>query len=229
MKIDNVLICDVETTGLSPDTDRIIEIGAVLYSVKHRTVLAQHATLIDGGIGNAAEEINRIPAAALVDGYVPARIPAEFSAMARHAQVFAAHRAEFDQSFVAAADSELAASMSWVCTKFDVEWPRSKPGASLVNVALDHGVPVVSAHRALTDCMLLAEVFRRCQQAKCDLEAMLVRALRPKVRVVANLPRSCNDELKAHGFRWNPDRSQWWKTVFADEVAALPFAVTEAP
>ena len=226
-KIQTVLIIDTETTGLDPATDAIVEIAGVLYSLEHRTTIAQMSTLLDFGKGNAAEETNRIPPKALLHLSAEKEIPASLRHMATHADVFAAHRADFDRSFVAAADSHLAESLPWVDTKFDVEWPRSKHGDGLVHVALAHGVPVVSAHRALTDCMLLAALFERVQRAGKDLETMLKRALRPKARIVAEVPRERNDELKAAGFRWDPDRRQWWRTTFVDDVGSFAFPVRE--
>ena len=37
----NLLIIDTETTGIDPTVDRVIEIGAILYSVNCKTTLAQ--------------------------------------------------------------------------------------------------------------------------------------------------------------------------------------------
>jgi len=226
-KIQTVLIIDTETTGLDPAKDVIVEVGAALYSLEHRTTIAQMSTLVDFGKGNAAEEVNRIPPKALLHLSTEKEMPTMLRHMATHADVFAAHRADFDRSFVAAADSHLAESLPWVDTKYDVEWPRSKHGDGLVHVALAHGVPVVSAHRALTDCMLLAALFERVQRAGKDLETMLKRALRPKVRLVADVPRERNDELKASGFRWDPDRRQWWRTTFVDDASSFAFPVRE--
>jgi DNA polymerase III subunit epsilon len=45
-----------------------------------------------------------------------------------------------------------------------------------VSLALSHGIGVSSAHRALTDCSLIAALFDRMEK----LEAMIEEAKRPK-------------------------------------------------
>ena len=57
-----------------------------------------------------------------------------------------------------------------------LRWPaerqlRSRP--SVRDLALAYGVPVWAAHRALSDCTYIAEVFARCD----DLEQLLERGL----------------------------------------------------
>lgn len=229
--IETVLIVDVETTGLDPKTDRICEVGAALYSIKHRSVIATHSALCDTGTGNAAEAINRIPSAALLHGYTLGVEEAlrPLRRMATWSEAFVAHRAPFDRGFVAEADERLAADRPWVCSKFDIEWKLGKPGASLVELALAYGVPVWQNHRALTDCLLLAHVFEAAQRGGEDVATMLVRAQRPKVRVVADVPRHRNDEVKAAGFRWDNDAREWWREMFADDVAALTFPHQVSP
>jgi hypothetical protein len=44
--INQVLIIDTETTALETDQGQVIEVGAILYSVKHQTPLQQVATLL---------------------------------------------------------------------------------------------------------------------------------------------------------------------------------------
>ena len=57
-----LLIVDTETTGLDADRDQCLELGAILFSVPHRQVLAQMSCLLPVD-SNPAESINRIPAA----------------------------------------------------------------------------------------------------------------------------------------------------------------------
>lgn len=61
----NVLIVDTETNGTEPTKDQMIEIGAILYSVEHRTTLCQLSFLLEGASHNNCEHINGIPFAAL--------------------------------------------------------------------------------------------------------------------------------------------------------------------
>ena len=46
MPIDKVLILDLETTGLNPNLDDVIEIGVILYSLKYGSIITQFSTLL---------------------------------------------------------------------------------------------------------------------------------------------------------------------------------------
>ena len=56
---DQLLILDTETTGLDPEVDQVLEVGAILFSVPQRAVLAQLSFLIPVE-SNAAEPLNGI-------------------------------------------------------------------------------------------------------------------------------------------------------------------------
>ena len=56
-----LLIVDTETTGLDPNEHSCMELGAILFNVGSREILAQQSFLIPVEI-NEAEFINRIPA-----------------------------------------------------------------------------------------------------------------------------------------------------------------------
>ena len=57
-----LLIIDTETSGLDPEAHHCLEIGAILFDVPSRQILAQMSCLLPVE-SNAAEAINRIPAA----------------------------------------------------------------------------------------------------------------------------------------------------------------------
>ncbi len=225
--IESIIIVDTETTGLDPATCATIELAGVLYNVRHRAIVESFATLVCND-SNAAESINRIPAAALVVArsadHAWYRLGDLIDAATGPA-VFMAHRAEFDRGFIA---PKLTGRLPWVCSKFDVEWPRCKVGASCVEMALAHGVPVVSAHRALTDCMLIAGTLASVQAEGHDLAAILARAMRPKALFRISETRfdeARNALAKAANFRW--EKPHWVRTMAIEDVAALPFDVTQ--
>lgn len=220
----NCLIIDVETTGLDPAVDRVIEVGVVLYSVTHGTVLESFSSLLVGE-GNAAEAINRIPEAALADGRDFDDAWMHVNALAADAGAIVAHSAEFDRSFSPIA---LRTQLPWVCSKNDIAWPRQQqPGQSLVSLALAHDLGVAVAHRALADCDLIARLFTRSRELGADLGAMLTRAMRPKATFVALVPFERKDEAKAAGFTWAADRKQWLRTMAIEDAAALGFATRQ--
>jgi DNA polymerase-3 subunit epsilon len=107
----------------------------------------------------------------------------------------------------------------------DIRWPaerqlRSRP--SVRDLALAYGVPVWAAHRALSDCIYIAEVFARCD----DLEQLLERGLEPRQLMRARVSFDERHLAKAAGFRWNdPFKGAWTRRLSAREVAELEFPV----
>lgn len=216
--IRRILILDTETTGLDPAEHKAIEVGAILYSVEHGTSLLSYSCLLDAA-ENPAESVNRIPVAAL--GFKHTQEAwATVESMARDADAVVAHRAEFDRQFVT---HELRDSRPWICSKFDLEWPRGRYGESLVQLALEHDLGVAYAHRALTDCDLLARLFTRVREMGTDVALMLSRGLRPKGNFIALVSYDDRELAKKAGFQWEPATKQWKRRMFIDDAAGLPF------
>ena len=219
----SILILDTETSGLDPAAHACLEVGAILFDVASRSVLAQQSFLLPVDT-NAAEPINRIPAAVT-------RLPQPwseglrwFQLLVEAADVLVAHNAAFDlQWFGRGALPPL--ERPWLCSMEDIRWPadrqlRSRP--SVRDLALAYGVPVWAAHRALTDCIYLAEVFARCD----DLETLLIRGLEPRRLVRARVSFEERHQAKEAGFRWNdPIKGAWTRRLSERECSELTFPV----
>jgi DNA polymerase-3 subunit epsilon len=225
--IRRALLIDTETTSLDPKDGRVIEIGAVVYSLTSRTTLAQFSGLLPAD-SNAAENINRIPTAALAevkeldDSASP--LKTTLSMLRSWCDVIVAHHADFDRQWFRGPWLE----KPWLCTKYDFSWPmQSREGESLINLALQHGIGVSSAHRALTDCQLLAALFDRMSYYGRDLQEMFAYAMRPKAIFQGLQPRDQNDAAKAAGFKWNPESKTWTRRLAIEDAAALPFKVQQ--
>ncbi|MBL6739955.1 MAG: 3'-5' exonuclease [Synechococcus sp. BS301-5m-G54] len=219
----SLLIIDTETTGLDPELDQCLELGVILFSVPSRAVLAQQSFLLPVE-SNAAEVINRIPAAVT-------RLPQPwkeamryFQSLLEAADLLVAHNAAFDRQWFGQGLLP-AVSHPWLCTMEDVRWPaerqlRARP--SVRDLALAYGIPVWAAHRALTDCIYLAEVFQRCE----DLEQLIAQALEPRRLVRARVSFDDRHLAREAGFRWNdPVKGAWTRRLTRREEAELPFAV----
>jgi DNA polymerase-3 subunit epsilon len=218
-----LLILDTETTGLSPETNHCVEVGAILFDVQSRAVLAQQSFLLPAET-NAAEPINRIPAAVT-------RLPQPwkeglrwFQNLLDAADVLVAHNAAFDRQWFGRGELP-AVTQPWLCSMEDMRWPadrqlRSRP--SVRDLALAYGVPVWAAHRALTDCIYLAEVFARCE----DLEQQLLQGLEPRQLVRAKVSYDDRQLARDAGFRWNdPIKGAWARRMSEREIQELSFPV----
>jgi len=229
--IASLIITDTETQGLDPAKHAAIEVAVAMWSVPHRTMTACYSTLIRAD-GNEAEAINRIPAIAL--GFAPPpdyawrAVGAFIEKKQPHATAaFVAHRASFDRSFY---PKEIADSRPWICSKFDIDWPRSKPGASLVEVALAHDVPVAFNHRALADVLLLVRIFERVAELGYDIDAMIAKAMRPKALFEVEdktFDAERNAQAKALGFAWEAATKSWRRHLAIEDAPTLPFRVRQ--
>lgn len=218
-----LLILDTETTGLDPDQHQCIEVGAVLYDVPHRAVLSQISWLLPCQT-NPAQAINGIDPAVSRQPQ-PWRTALQcFEAMLDDADVVVAHNAAFDRQWFGRGELP-AIDKPWLCSMEDLRWPperqlRATP--SVRDLALAYGVPVWAAHRALTDCIYLAQVFDRCP----ELEGLLQAGLEPRRLYRARLSYEERHKAREAGFRWNePISGAWSRRLSEREAALLSFPV----
>jgi DNA polymerase III subunit epsilon len=218
-----LLILDTETTALDPGAGSCIEVGAILFAVVQRAVLGQVSFLLPTS-SNAAAHINGI-AAEISQISQPWQAGLNyFTAMLGAADAVLAHNAAFDRQWFGI-DPLPRIDKPWICSMEDIRWPpelhlRANP--SVRDLALAHGVPVWAAHRALTDCIYLAQVLERCSA----LEALLQAALEPRRLFRARLSYAERQRAKDAGFRWNdPVPGAWSRRLSEREAEALPFHV----
>ncbi len=218
-----LLIIDTETTGLEPSEHECIELGAILFNVSSRSVLAQQSFLLPVQ-ENHAQVINKIPAevSRLSQPWKEGLV--YFKSLVQVADVMVAHNASFDKKwFGKGLLPEI--SKPWICTMEDISWPeelqlRAKP--SVRDLALAYGVPVWNAHRALTDCIYIMEVLRRCK----DLEILLMHALEPRKLMRAIVSYENRNLAKQAGFTWNePVPRAWSRRLSLREASNLKFDV----
>lgn len=224
--MNRLFLYDTETTGIDPQHHQVIEVACAVYDIEHNAILNTFSALIYSE-HNEAEKINGIAVGLLLNAFDRAAVWSRIAQIVSGCDAVVAHRAEFDYSFTPEMARGTDRNLPWVCSKFDVKWPNSKLGENLLNVALQHGVGVVAAHRAFTDVDILARVFgvvNRFYGGPSAIRAMLTHAMRPKVRVISLAPYEAKDIVKENGFAWRKELKVWDRMMPAEDVGALPFA-----
>jgi len=198
-------------------------VGAVLFDVPRRAVLSQISFLLPCE-QNPARSVNGIdPEVSRLPQPWPQALEF-FEAMLAAADVVLAHNAAFDRQWFGQGPLP-AIDKPWLCSMEDLRWPaerqlRATP--SVRDLALAYGVPVWAAHRALTDCIYLAQVFERCP----ELERLLQAGLEPRRLYRARLSYEERHKAREAGFRWNePISGAWSRRLSEQEAALLSFPV----
>ena len=218
-----LLILDTETTGLDPQRDRCIELGAVLFDLPRRSVLSQVSLLLPCD-QNAAQAVNGIDPELTQQPQPWQQGLQWFEALLASADLVVAHNAAFDRQWFGI-EPLPAIHKPWLCTMEDIRWPADRNlrlNPSVRDLALAYSVPVWAAHRALTDCIYLAQVFERCD----DLEQLVQQGLEPRRLYRARLSYEERHRAREAGFRWNePVSGAWSRRLSEREAALLPFPV----
>lgn len=216
-------LIDLETTGLSHETDRAIEAAVTVYDLVAASPIYSFASLMRA-TENPAEAINRIPVDALKDAPEPAAVWQRVGNLLTRADVVVAHRKEFDMSFTPPAVRD---TKPWVCSKFELQWPRGKEGDSLVSLALAHDLGVAQAHRATADVDMLARLFTRARELGADLVEMMRYGLLPRATYQALVSFDDKEKAKAAGFGWEPATKRWTKRLVAGVQHDFPFQIRQ--
>lgn len=215
----NLLIIDTETTGIDPEKYELLEIGAILYNVETRSILAQMSSLMRIVGENEAYNTNKIKKeSAELSPEIVSSSCISFIKDNRNYDYVVAHNAKFDRDWLIK-KVDFDEDIPWICTYTMLSLDNSGGKKDLVSIALSLGVPIVSAHRALTDCALLAECFNRLP----DLESRIENALIPRFTYIAKTSYDDREKAKAAGFIWDRLVSRQWAKNLTEEEAKADF------
>ncbi|MFN8665972.1 MAG: 3'-5' exonuclease [Gemmatimonadaceae bacterium] len=237
--VRRALFVDVETTGLDARSDVIIQFCGVPFDYAPTTgeVFGVHPAI------TCYEDPGRpippfvVAKTGITDAMVAGQRLDEpsITAAVGDAVLVIAHNAAFDRGFL---DQRLPvfAEKHWACSQQDVPWAGLGYDSSKLEFLLyKHAHTFYEAHRADEDVYagihLLATPF---QDGVRPMRLLLESARRPMWRISAiGAPFDSKDALKARSYRWNPQKSVWWREVAdaerADEMRWLEEAVYTRP
>jgi DNA polymerase-3 subunit epsilon len=222
------LFVDVETTGLDPATDEIIELAMLPFTYGlDGEIYGVHPPFSElrQPSGPIPPEVTRLTGIddAVVAGH---RLdPDAVAAFIAPAALIVAHNAAFDRLFLEAF-SEAFAAKPWGCSLAQVPWSEEGfEGGKLGHLLMQAG-RFFDGHRAVHDCEAAVELLSLPlpRSGRPGLLPLLAAARAPGWRIWATqAPFEAKDLLKARGYRWNDGengRPRAWNLEVADSAKA---------
>jgi DNA polymerase-3 subunit epsilon len=202
------ILLDVETTGLDPQKDEVIELGMIKFEY-----------LPDGriaGVRDAFTSFNEpsvpIPLeVTALTGITDEMVAGQqiddnaVSSFVDDAVIVIAHNASFDRKF-AERYWPIFQRKAWGCSATEVEWRKHGFEGSRLGYLLNGAGFFHQAHRAVDDCHALLEIlaFELPTTGTSALAVLLEQARKKTMRVWAEQsPFDLKDKLKRRGYRWS--------------------------
>jgi len=223
------VLLDLETTGLDPQKDEIIEMAMLPFTYG-----------LDGTVYSVGEAFSQLrqpsrpipPTITALTGLTDKAVaghridPAEVARFVAPAALVIAHNASFDRPF-AEAFCDAFVAKPWACSLQGVDWAvEGFEGSKLGYLAMKHGL-FFDGHRAVHDCQATLQILARplFRSGITALARLLENARRPSWRIWAvEAPFHHKDTLKARGYRWNGEANgnpkAWYIDVAEDAQEA---------
>lgn len=217
-----IAIVDVETTGLDPATDTIIELAVMTLTIDWPTDsrVFSHSKPISWLQDPERELDERITMITGLDNVTLANKAIDdekVSEILNSASLIIAHNARFDRAFIDRRYAELAGK-AWACSCTEIDWlAMNFDGRSLGHLLAQTG-QFNNFHRAADDVWSLFKLltWKPSPVHPRDLPRSLLDRLveasdQETYRIDAvGAPYHLKDRLKARGYRWDPNRKAWW-------------------
>ena len=223
--VKRALVLDVETTGLSHETDEVIQLAMLPFTYELETGRILNIEMDRAFEGLREPSVPISEEASIVTGLTNEMVDrktidaAVVDALAGSVDLIIAHNANFDRAMVEG-HWPCFAGKPWGCTLTSVDWLREGFTAGKLDyLGMQFGW-FYDGHRALADCeaclALLAQKLptsgQRVMSALRDAalqEEFLVRAI--------DAPYDLRLKLKDRGYRWRPAELSlgkvWWTTT----------------
>jgi len=222
------VVVDVETTGLDPNADKIIELAILPFHFSSDgviyDVLAGYSGFEDPG-QRLSEEVAKITG--ITDDQLRGQRLDEdaVNALAERTCLVIAHNASFDRCFLEQR-FPLFVEKPWACTFTQVPWAEEGLGSGKLDYLLGKLGFFFDDHRAMVDCRAVLHLLS-LDLPKCGrpiLPLLLANARRCTYRIWAlEAPFDCKDLLKQRGYRWNSGedrRPRAWYRDLNEELLA---------
>jgi len=222
-KILKGVILDTETTGMNNLTDKVIELGMIVFEYDPQLGQITHVNQVfdeleDPGFPIPAETtaIHHITDEMVKGHHI--KDQAVLDALEGVSLVIA-HNAAFDRPFVENR-WPVFADLPWACSIKDIDWRLNAFGsAKLEYLAMTQGI-FYEAHRAETDCWALLEVLNmvlpKTQQSAIQTLFESSLLMQSKVYAIGS-PFETKDILKSRGYRWSAELKCWSKGLSSEE------------
>jgi DNA polymerase III epsilon subunit-like protein len=221
-----VLSYDFETSGLDVAQDRVIEVGAALWSTGQHRLLEQVGFLVRPNLEISDErwaeitEITGITKAAVERfGVEETEALSSFLELARAAEAFLGQNiVRFDNRILQNWIGRFGCSPDAVSGKPIIDTLTDIPGVEgrkLQYMLADHMRLNPFPHSALTDALSCVILLDAHTAVNGNIDPILERAASPFVILQSLHPRNQNNQAKKppFRFRWSPDRKIWWKAL----------------
>src|SRR3569623_855946 len=215
------LVLDVETLGLNPVKDEVIELGMVKFAYSEQ----DEVTRIIGEFRGFQQPSVPIPSeitelTGITDAMVTGQAidAAQVEVFAAESNIVIAHNAGFDRRF-AERFWPIFQQKPWACSATQIDWRRHKiTGAKLDYILAAFGY-FPDAHRAADACHALVAILRRTlpHAQSSGRSTLLAEARKDGLRVWAeSSPYELKNTLKKRGYRWSDGSDGTPKAWYVD-------------
>lgn len=213
------LFVDVETTGLDPRADEIIELAMVPFTYAGDGRIYE----VSAPFHSFRQPTKPIPEAiTAITGITDEMVegasidPAEVASFADGAAPIIAHNAGFDRRFLERLDPAFM-SKPWACSQTQINWAaEGYEGTRLAYLATGAGF-FYEKHQVTADCYAGIEMLASTlpKSGALALSKLLEMGRAPSWRIWAmGSPFETKDALKARGYQWHAARKCWHIAVY---------------